>query len=208
MSNTYFTHDTRLTAGVTARASDVNSIFDSVEQGFDLLPSVSEVKYATSNFVDATGTNNYVASFSPALASYIDGMEVTVRVANTNTLAATLNTDGLGARLIYRSDGSNLGIGDILAGAITMLRYDAASGSFRIVSNLPALANEAAASAEEASVWAQQANPTGFIELYRAALTNNVTVAPDGHNGLSVGPLVVANDVTVTVSEGATWTIV
>ncbi len=207
MSNSYFVHTARLTPGTTARADNVNGIFDAVEQGFDLLPSVTGMRYALSNFADATGTDNYVITFDPVLDAYIDGMEVAMRVANTNTGAATVNINGLGARTIYRSDGSTLGIGDILADSVTVMRYDLATTSFLITSGIPALANEAAASAEEASVWAQQANPTGFIELYEATISANATVAPAGYNGFSAGPLTIASGVTVTVANGSSWTI-
>lgn len=207
MSNDFFNHTDRLTPGVTARSSDVNGLFDSVAQGFDLLPSVAAIRYSTSNFATASGTDNYTVTLSPVLAEYYDGMELAIRVSNTNTGAASVNVNGLGARSIYRSDGSPLGIGDILADSVTVLRYDLATISFWIVSNIPALANEAAASAAEAEVWAQQANPTGFIELYNAVITANTTVAPTGYNGFTSGPTTIANGVTVTVADGSVWTV-
>jgi hypothetical protein len=45
------------------------------------------------------------------------------------------------------------------------------------------------------------------IHVNKNAVAANYTIATD-YNGLSAGPITVANSVTVTVSTGSTWVIV
>lgn len=67
----------------------------------------------------------------------------------------------------------------------------------------------AAASAAAAAVYAAQAqatNPDSPIRLNPRRITANFTV-PSGSNAASVGPITVADGVTVTVSDNAAWSI-
>lgn len=43
--------------------------------------------------------------------------------------------------------------------------------------------------------------------LNNQTVTQNYTI-PSGSNAMSAGPVTIANNVTVTVSDGSTWTIV
>ena len=47
----------------------------------------------------------------------------------------------------------------------------------------------------------------GIFYLNDKTITQNYTV-PATQNALSAGPLTIANGVVITVSDGATWTIV
>ena len=64
--------------------------------------------------VDATNTNTYAATITPAIASVIDGMVFEVSIANTNSSqTVTFNPSALGAMTVYRVDGTLPEIGDI-----------------------------------------------------------------------------------------------
>lgn len=50
------------------------------------------------------------------------------------------------------------------------------------------------------------AGATGAIQLYTQIIDTD-TVVPAGQNALSVGPIIVADGVTVTISDGSRWVI-
>lgn len=67
----------------------------------------------------------------------------------------------------------------------------------------------AADSAAQAAAYASQAqatNPDSPIRLNPSRVTANFTV-PSGYNAASVGPIAIAEGVTVTVQDNATWSI-
>lgn len=72
---------------------------------------------------DSGSANALAASLTPAPSAYTAGMQVNVKVANTNTGATTINVNGLGAKTIQRN-GAALGAGALVAGQIYRLVYD------------------------------------------------------------------------------------
>jgi hypothetical protein len=50
------------------------------------------------------------------------------------------------------------------------------------------------------------ADSQGVIRINANTITENCTIS-SGYNGSSAGPLTIANNVTVTVSNNSTWTI-
>jgi len=72
----------------------------------------------------ATGTDTYAVTLSPAPTSYAAGQSVLVSFANTNTGAATINLNGLGAKAIKKEVSAALVAGDIQVGKVYELRYD------------------------------------------------------------------------------------
>lgn len=61
-----------------------------------------------------TGTaNTYVGTLSPVITSYVEGMRFTVKIANANTGASTLNFNALGAKNIVYISGSAINGGDL-----------------------------------------------------------------------------------------------
>ena len=72
-----------------------------------------------------TGTVNVVSiALTPALADYIDGMFVWVRIAITNTGPAVCSISGLGGRNIVRRGGAVLQPGDLPGGFYALLVYN------------------------------------------------------------------------------------
>lgn len=149
----------RLSDGATARAPEVNAVFDSISTGLDKLPSEQRMKRGTINYAaDTGGVNAFVVTLEYAPSSYIDGMEIVFLAASTNTSDCTINVNGLGAKSIKRTDGGALGAGDIAAGHLSVIRYNASAGYFEyfgipqsIVTSAQAYAEAAATSASNAS---------------------------------------------------------
>ena len=76
-----------------------------------------------------TGTVNVVSiGLTPALADYIDGMFVWVRIAITNTGPAVCSISGLGGRNIVRRGGAVLQPGDLPGGFYALLVYNGLTG--------------------------------------------------------------------------------
>lgn len=67
-----------------------------------------------------TATNNAAGAW----ASYAAGNILALKANHTNTGAATINVDGLGAKSITTADGGALVAGDIVSGGIYLLAYD------------------------------------------------------------------------------------
>lgn len=74
---------------------------------------------------DGGSTDAYAVTLSPAPASYTTGLEVNFYAATINTGEATLDVNGLGAKIIKKADGATtLANGDIAAGQLVKVLYN------------------------------------------------------------------------------------
>ena len=72
----------------------------------------------------AGSANALTATLAPALVAYTAGLTLHIKIATTNTGAATINVNGLGAKAIVDRVGSALSSGDLIAGEVVRLTYD------------------------------------------------------------------------------------
>jgi|GEM_PF-3842671 len=79
---------------------------------------------STNYSVDTTNTNSYAITLTPAPTVLTAGMHVKFAITYGNTLAATLNVNGLGAKNIVKNGGAPLVLGDLLAGCIVDATFD------------------------------------------------------------------------------------
>ena len=120
----YFTY-TSLTPSTVARAADINSRFNGVSAGFDLLPPPTFLYEDRITYSEDTGVaNSYVATPAIPITAYSAGLRIRLKAATANTGASTVNVSDLGVKPMVRSDGSALQAGDIVAGQILDLTYD------------------------------------------------------------------------------------
>lgn len=77
-------------------------------------------KYAA----DAQGSDTYVITLSPVPTSYTNGMIVYFKANTTNTGAASINVNSLGAKTIVKGVNTTLANNDILAGQFCTIIYD------------------------------------------------------------------------------------
>lgn len=75
---------------------------------------------------DSGVANALVVTLSPVPTALVAGMALRIKAAASNSGAATLNVNGLGAKSITRRDGAVLLDSDIVAGAIQDYVYDGA----------------------------------------------------------------------------------
>jgi len=92
----------------------------------------------TAHFCTTTGSANaFIAAPSPALQAYTAGAKIWIVANFTNTGAATINVNGLGAKAIVTIGNSALRAGDIMSGYLYALLYDGTS--FRLLNQMPGI---------------------------------------------------------------------
>jgi hypothetical protein len=152
MSNSYFAV-TLLTRNTLARAEDINSISQALEAAFDKLPAPHASAPTTKGFsetflivdgsnlahpitvrqvrvqstiygADSGSSNAYAVTLTPAPTAYTEGMRVVMKASSTNSGAATINVNALGAKGIRKFGGSALTGSEIRSGAVVSMTYD------------------------------------------------------------------------------------
>jgi len=79
------------------------------------------------------GTDTITAGAPDPFTAYADGQEFSFIAAGTNTGAATLNIDSVGAIDIKKNGGTALSAGDITSGAFIKVKYVSATGDFEMM---------------------------------------------------------------------------
>jgi hypothetical protein len=154
MTNAYYTTPTDVAAGAKVRSIDLNTIDSSIDTAFDKLPTETNIKQGKVNYaVDTGAADAYLVSLPHAPASYTDGLHVRFKPTNTNTGAATINVNSLGAKSIKKINGDALSAGDLTANGTVDIYYNSTTGFFYLSSaaSAGASATEAAASSTAAS---------------------------------------------------------
>lgn len=121
-----------------------------------------------------TGSSNaYVATLTPALLALTDGAKVTFIANHTNTGAATLNVNSLGAKNIYDAEATALSVSTLTSGHTYTVVYNSSQNAWMLVKSVsvstgsytPTLTNVTNVAAS-----------TAFACTY-TKITNTVTVA-------------------------------
>lgn len=139
MANDFYTFTPEFTPGAKVRAGDVNIQYAAIEDAFDAIDASDPLTpLGTNAFTTETGTTNgYVVAMPTTRTTEADGDEVIFIATHTNTAAATLEVDSLGAKNIVRSDGSAVEAGDLTSGLLYMLRYDATNTRYQLMAAVP-----------------------------------------------------------------------
>jgi hypothetical protein len=142
-----------------------------------------------SNFYADGGTTNAYTVQTPntQYASLTDGLQVIVRIANTNTAASTLNLNGLGAMPILNPDGSEMQAGQLAAGALINFMYNAQRQAWQIpyasgIFTAPFSVNDANG---QHLIWANAAGQVGMVTWPTG---NSLILEPDGGGALGCPP--------------------
>jgi len=84
-----------------------------------------ELQCGTFKYAIATGSANaYVVALDPTPASYCGGFTVRVKINHTNTGAATVDVNGLGAKSIFSYTGDELVAGDLQNNSLVTCVYN------------------------------------------------------------------------------------
>ncbi|MDF3936648.1 gp53-like domain-containing protein [Pseudomonas citronellolis] len=79
--------------------------------------------------VDTGSANTYVAAYTPAVTTLVDGMILRFKAATANTGASTFNPNGLGAKPIVGGAHAALQGGEIVVNSDVWLQYNSSIGS-------------------------------------------------------------------------------
>lgn len=163
----------------------VHVVFDGAQ--FQL---VNPAKPAVLCAADSGSTDNaYVLSLTPAIPALYTGLLVAFTSTRTNTGAATLNVNGLGAVALKKKGSVAIAAGDIASGQMMIAVYDGAAWQL-LTAPLPAIGNQGelmfhwngVVSADPTLKY----NPSTQI-LSVANLSGNAATATNASNGYNPG---------------------
>ena len=83
-----------------------------------------QLQAGATTIATVTGTDTLTGTLSPAIAAYAAGNLFSFVAANTNTGAATINLNSLGAKSITKLGTTALAAGDIVSGQVHLIEYD------------------------------------------------------------------------------------
>jgi hypothetical protein len=83
-----------------------------------------QLQAGATTIATVTGTDTLTGSLTPAIAAYATGNLFSFVAANTNTGAATINLNSLGAKSITKAGTTALAAGDIVSNRIYLIEYD------------------------------------------------------------------------------------
>jgi hypothetical protein len=83
-----------------------------------------QLQAGATTIATVTGTDTLTGSLTPAIAAYAAGNLFSFVAANTNTGAATINLNSLGAKSITKLGTTALAAGDIVSGQLHLIEYD------------------------------------------------------------------------------------
>lgn len=107
------------------------------------LSGATESQVQNSTLITLTsvaGTDTITAGAPDPFTAYTNGQEFSFIAAGTNTGAATLNIDSVGAIDIKKNGGTALSAGDITSGAFIKVKYVSATGDFEMMGGASASA--------------------------------------------------------------------
>ena len=83
-----------------------------------------QLQAGATTIATVSGTDTLTGTLTPALAAYATGNLFSFVAANTNTGAATINLNSLGAKSITKKGSTALAAGDIVSGQVHLIEYD------------------------------------------------------------------------------------
>lgn len=165
----------------------VNVVYNSTGPTFQMQSQVAKPwisQIGTEIFgADAGASDAYAITLTPALASYVTGQMINFTANTTNTGAATLNVNGLGAKTIKKLYNQDLANGDIAAGQMLTVIYD---GTNFQLQSLPATGGGGGAIVYLGSQTASASATLDFANLFSASYDQylftftNILAATDG----------------------------
>ena len=86
-----------------------------------------QLQNGATTIATVSGTDTLTGSLTPAITAYATGNLFSFVAANTNTGAATINLNSLGAKSITKSGTTALVAGDLVSGQVYLIEYNFAS---------------------------------------------------------------------------------
>ena len=134
-----------------------------------------QLQAGATTIATVTGTDTLTGSLTPAIAAYATGNLFSFVAAATNTGAATINLNSLGAKSITKQGTTALSAGDIVSGRLYLIEYDgtrfqlinpsASSGILSPVNGGTGIANNAASTLTISGNFASTLTVTGTTAI-------------------------------------------
>jgi hypothetical protein len=143
----------------------------------------------------SSGTDTVTLTTETTLTAYADGTALAFIAGGTNTGAATLNVDSVGAKAVVKAGGAPLAAGDITSGMICLVYYDASQGSGSWMLANPSLGSVQPLDADLTTLASAftTASASGAASLKFAEDTDN------GSNAVTLQGAASTADVTITL---------
>jgi len=134
VTNSFFTFPENITRNTLGRAETLAALFNSVEDGFDLLPDETKLRYLSHMLLtDTSGAANQItATFTVVPSAYTDLPVLFVIAANAPTGATTIDVNSLGSIQVRRFDDAVIEVDDWAAGSLLILVRDTSTGRYRL----------------------------------------------------------------------------
>ena len=158
--------------------------------------------------VDSVGTDAYAVTLIPAPAAYTDGMVVNFKAGTSNTGAATLNVNSLGAVAILKNGTLALTDNDIIANQVVQVIYDGTNFQLQtpiagITGAMPTLTNSSISTNTTSTIFSYTVPPLLANALVRVELpfsyapgSSGTYVATATYGGSTVATGTVVTNVT------------
>jgi hypothetical protein len=187
-----------------ARASAITSIARAVVSGFDKLPAPDALREDRVTYIEIEGGPTEYTGTLTGLEAYAAGMTIKVKPAMSNTGAATLNLNGLGAVAVKTIEGSDLSANDLPADAVIPITYT--GSEFRLAGSSISGVATAVSAASAASNSANQAASSALAAANSAiAAANSANQASNSAANAAAALSVVAlKETTVTGDKSLT----
>ena len=161
----------------------------------DAITTAQVQDFSVNKIGTIAGTDTITGSLTPAITAYATGMLLTFVPAATNTAAATLNIDTLGAKSVVKETTTALAAGDLVINVPAVLLYDGTN--FLLLNPQKISSVTATGTVTAATVAATSTLTVGGV----AAVTTARTVSVAG-TGLTGGGDLSANR-TITIDQTA-----
>lgn len=175
----------------------------------DAITTAQVQDFSVNKIGTVAGTDTITGSLTPAITAYVSGMLLTFVPAATNTGAATINVNSVGAKSIVKETTTALAAGDLVINVPAVLLYD---GTNMLLLNPQKISSVTATGTVTAATVTASGTVTGATVAATAtltvggvaAVTTDRTLSVSG-TGLSGGGDLSANR-TVTIDQTAMTT--
>lgn len=174
----------------------------------DLMAQLALVRKLTSGSITSGGSANVqTLSTGFSMSAYQQDMPMAFEAGFTNTAAATMNVDSIGAKAMIRGDGQALIPGDIMLGGIYLMTYETGADSLVILN--PSNQRSVIGVNAKTDSYTLVISDAGKLITMDKSTANTLTIPPNSSVAFVVGTVIAvrqkgAGATTVTAGTGVT----
>ena len=143
MANNYYNFPVPFVAGTKVRSEQINTQYQGVEAGFDLLSTDPDASIIGTSFfgtdVQGATVNEYLITTPDPRTPLVNGQRVSFFATHSNDGAVTLNVDGSGLVAGVNLDGDSIVDGQLISGQFYEWVYDNANTQWLVTKGISGL---------------------------------------------------------------------